>query len=71
MKHTAIGLLVGVVLALPAARVLGFALYGVAPYDPTVFVSILAVLAGAGTLGCWLPARRATRMNPVEALAAD
>lgn len=70
LAQTATGLLVGLVLALAAAQLLSSALFEIAPWDPVVFGSILLVLGGAGALGCWLPARRATRVNPVDALAA-
>jgi putative ABC transport system permease protein len=71
MTQTSIGLAVGVLLAIPAARLLSFALFGVTPYDPLVFGGILTVLIAAALLGCWLPARRATRMDPLKALVAE
>jgi ABC-type antimicrobial peptide transport system permease subunit len=71
MMQTSIGLAVGGLLAGLVAKLLSSALYDVAPYDPIVFGSVLAVLIGAAWLGCWLPARRATRVNPIEALVAE
>ena len=71
MTQTSVGLGVGVLLALPAALALDSTLFGVAPYDPLVFGSVLLVLLTAAWLGCWLPARRATRIAPLEALVAD
>jgi putative ABC transport system permease protein len=71
MRQTSIGLIAGLLLAIPAARVLRFALFDVAPHDPMVYGAIIAVLVGAACLGCLLPARRATRMDPLEALAAE
>jgi len=71
MTQTSVGLGVGLLLALSAAALLNFALYGVAPYDPIVFGSVLAVLIVAAWLGCWLPARRATRIDPLKALVAE
>jgi putative ABC transport system permease protein len=70
MTQTSIGLGVGCVLAGVVAKLLSSAFYDVAPYDPIVFGSVLAVLTGAGWLGCWLPARRATRIDPLKALVA-
>ena len=70
MTQTSIGLGVGGLLAGLVAKLLSFAFYDVAPYDPIVFGSVLAVLIGAAWLGCWLPARRATRVDPLEALVA-
>jgi predicted permease len=71
MTHTGLGLAVGVALAIPFARVLGGALFQVSPYDPIVFGSIMGILVGAAWLGCWLPARRATGIDPLEALGGD
>ena len=71
MTQTSVGLGVGVLLAPPAALALDSTLFGVAPYDPLVFGSVLLVLMTAAWLGCWLPARRATRITPLEALVAD
>jgi predicted permease len=71
MIQTAWGLAVGLLLAIPVARAFGSILYDVAWYDPMVFGSILAILAAAAWLGCWVPARRATRIDPLEALSQD
>ena len=71
MTQTSIGLAAGGLLAGLVAKLLSFAFYDVAPYDPIVFGSVLAVLIGAAWLGCWLPARRATRIDPLEALVAE
>jgi predicted permease len=71
MSQTSLGLLAGVLLAVPSAQLLSGILYGVAPYDPMVFGSILAVLITAAWFGCWVPARRATRIDPLKALVAE
>ena len=71
MTQTSIGLAAGGLLAGLVAKLLSFAFYDVAPYDPIVFGTVLAVLIGAAWLGCWLPARRATRIDPLEALVAE
>lgn len=71
MAQTSIGLATGAVLAGVVAKFLSSAFYDVAPYDPIVFGAVLAVLIGAAWLGCWLPARRATRVNPLEALVGE
>jgi ABC-type antimicrobial peptide transport system permease subunit len=59
------------VLAVAAAALLRSAMFGVTPYDPIVFASVLGVMLGAAWLGCWMPARRATRVDPLRALAAE
>ena len=62
----------GVVLGLPAAaaatRVVESVLFGVTATDAPTFAGVTAVLAAAGLLACWLPARRATRIDPMEVL---
>jgi ABC-type antimicrobial peptide transport system permease subunit len=71
MTHTGLGLVAGLALAIPFARVLGAALFQVSPYDPVVFGSIVGILMGAAWLGSWVPARRATGIDPLEALGGD
>jgi ABC-type antimicrobial peptide transport system permease subunit len=46
-------------------------LFGVTPADPWAFIGMLVVLAGVATLAGFLPARRASRINPMIALRAD
>jgi ABC-type lipoprotein release transport system permease subunit len=46
-------------------------LYGVSPTDPATFAVIGAILAGAAFVASWLPARRATRVNPSRALRSE
>ncbi len=64
----AVGLGLGLLLALGAGRVLAGLLYGVAPIDPWAFTAAPGVLALATLIACWLPARRATRVDPAVAL---
>jgi ABC-type lipoprotein release transport system permease subunit len=46
-------------------------LFGVTPSDPSTFAVISAVLVAVALSACWLPARRAARVDPTEALRAD
>jgi len=62
------GLAVGLLLALAASRLLRVALVGVSPNDPATFVGIVIVLTSAVALGCIVPARRASRIDPLIAL---
>jgi ABC-type antimicrobial peptide transport system permease subunit len=64
----ALGAVVGLVGAVAATRVLRTMLYDITPSDPVTYVAIVALLSGAAVLASWLPARRATRVHPTEAL---
>jgi putative ABC transport system permease protein len=63
-----IGLAGGLVLALAGTRVIGSLLYNVSPRDPEVFVFTTVTLLCVALLACWLPARRAGRLSPLDAL---
>ncbi len=65
------GLALGVGLALVATRVLRGFLVGVAPTDPVVYAAAAALLAMVSLLASWLPARRASRIDPLEALRSE
>jgi predicted permease len=66
-----IGTLVGVVVALPVARLASGLLYGVSATDPLTYVGIALLLMGVALLACYLPARRATRIDPLVALRVE
>jgi putative ABC transport system permease protein len=68
---TAIGLAVGVAGALAATRILQGLLWGVSPTDPLTFALVTAALAGASLLACYLPARRALAVDPIDALRIE
>ncbi len=59
-----IGLALGVTGAFFAARIIRGLLFGVAPNDPTTFVGVAVMMAAIGLLACWIPARRASRIDP-------
>lgn len=65
------GVLLGLGGALVAARLVRSQLFGVSPFDPGIFVAVMILLFAIAALACWLPAQRATRVNPMDALRAD
>jgi predicted permease len=67
-QQIAIGLALGLGLAVLISRALRVALFEVNPHDPTVFVTIVALLSATGVLATLVPARRATRADPSSAL---
>jgi putative ABC transport system permease protein len=68
LKLTCIGVLVGAALALGLARLISTFLYGVKPSDPITYVAVALALAAVAFLACYIPARRATRVDPMVAL---
>jgi len=68
MRLTAAGMLVGAIGGVGCSYVLKSALFGVAAIDPIAFFAVLALLTGAAILACLVPAWRAVRIAPVEAL---
>jgi putative ABC transport system permease protein len=67
----AIGIVVGVSLALPLARLLRALLFGVTSTDPITFVLVSAALLAVAAAACYLPASRALKVNPVDALRLE
>jgi putative ABC transport system permease protein len=65
------GALLGLAGALAATRVLRSLLFSVDTWDPTTYAVILLLLGAAAVLATWMPARRATRVDPTEALRSD
>ncbi len=67
----AAGLTLGLAFAALLSRGLGILLFGVEPWDPVIFAAVVLTLTAAGLLACIIPARRATHVDPVEALRYD
>jgi len=68
MKLAAMGVVIGVLSALALTRVLSNLLYEVRPTDVFTFTAVSLLLVGVALFACWLPARRAARVHPMEAL---
>jgi predicted permease len=68
MRLAVIGVVIGLLLSLGLARALSSLLIGVSGYDVTTFVIVSAVLVLVALLACYLPARRATKIDPLVAL---
>ncbi|MGB9476364.1 MAG: ADOP family duplicated permease, partial [Candidatus Udaeobacter sp.] len=65
------GVAIGLLLAIATAKILSGILYGVGALDPVAFTVAPAVLALAALIATWLPARRATQVNPIDALRTE
>jgi putative ABC transport system permease protein len=62
------GLVSGILLALAISRLVGNFISGVSPYDPLTYISVSAILCAVALLACYVPARRAARVDPMVAL---
>jgi ABC-type antimicrobial peptide transport system permease subunit len=70
-RTTAIGLVAGLALAVALGKLASSLLYRVSPFDPAVLTLAAVALFAAAMLACYLPARRATRVVPLEALRSE
>lgn len=70
-RLVAIGLVLGLGAGLGVARLLRGFLFEVQPMDPATFGGVIVLLAGVAALACWLPALRASRVQPMKALRAE
>jgi putative ABC transport system permease protein len=70
-RLSALGVGLGLVGALGASRALSSMLFGVSPTDPLTFAAVVGLLGSVSLLACYIPARRATRVDPVVALRRE
>ena len=68
MRLSLVGVIIGLAVAFGVSRVLSILLYGIRPTDPITYVSVAFTLTGVTLLASYLPARRATRVDPMVAL---
>jgi ABC-type antimicrobial peptide transport system permease subunit len=68
MRLAGIGIALGIAIAIPALQSLEALVFGTSPRDPATMVAISALLALVAMCACFIPARRAVRLNPVAAL---
>ena len=71
MQLTIASVVVGAGAAFGLTRLIASLLFGVKSWDPTVFVTVPVVLAAVALLAVWLPATRASRLDPIEALRVE
>lgn len=70
-RVVAVGVAIGVVGALASTRALGSLLFGVGAVDPVTFVGMSASMVAVGLLASYVPARRASNVDPIESLRGD
>jgi len=68
LKLTLIGIAVGLTGAIGLTRLIANMLFGVKPTDPVTFAFVAVLLVGVSLAACYFPARRATRVDPIQAL---
>ena len=71
LKLVLVGVGLGVALAFSITRLMQRLLFEVRPTDPLTFAAVALLLGGMALFACWLPARRATRIHPMEALRSE
>ena len=71
LRTTIVGLAIGTLMAAGIGKLVSGLLYRVSPFDPLVLTAAIVILSTASLLACYLPARRATRVVPLEALRSE
>jgi ABC-type antimicrobial peptide transport system permease subunit len=71
MRVVAVGVAIGLAGALVASRLMTQLVYGVRVTDPTTYAGVAALLAAVALVASYIPARRATRIDPLVAMRAD
>jgi putative ABC transport system permease protein len=71
LRLTLVALVIGLIAASGATRLLASQLFGVTPSDPVTFAAVPLVLGAVAVIACYLPARRASRLDPLVALRRE
>jgi putative ABC transport system permease protein len=71
LRTTVIGVTIGMAGSVAIARAIQSLLFGVEPTDPLTFVAVVGLLIGVATLACYIPAHRATKVDPMAALRCE
>ncbi|MGA9207758.1 MAG: ABC transporter permease [Terriglobales bacterium] len=71
VRLTLVGVAVGIAAAFGLTRLIAAILFGVKPWDPVVFISAPPILSAVALLAVWLPATRASKLDPMQALRAE
>jgi predicted permease len=71
LKLAGAGLILGLILALPVAGLLRGMLYGLSPFDPLTYLGISLLFVLVSIAACWMPARRAARVDPMISLRTE
>jgi putative ABC transport system permease protein len=71
MTMVTLGVAIGVVAALPLTQLISSQLWGVTPTDPATFAAVIALIIVVALVACWLPVRRALRVDPTIALRCE
>ena len=68
LRLIGVGIVLGMLASIALTRLVASQFWGVSPRDPLTFLGVLLVLVAVGTAACLVPARRATRVDPLVAL---
>jgi putative ABC transport system permease protein len=71
LSRALVGIGIGLLTAAALTRLLSRMLFGVSPVDPLTFIAVPAILLAVAVVASWLPARRATRVDPMVALRGE
>jgi ABC-type antimicrobial peptide transport system permease subunit len=71
MRLAVVGVVLGIGAAFGLTRLIASFLFGVKAWDPTVFVTVPVILTAVALLAVWLPASRASKLDPMQALRVE